>query len=827
MTLINASLLAGLALAAVPILLHLMMRAKPKQVEFPALRLLQTRQTSNSRRLRVRHLLLLILRALLIAVAVLVLVRPSLPAARYGLRWYEWIVLITVAGAAFALYKRQSMKAAAEEPAAHLLRDRRDRLRTFSAVGGVLAALLLVGLPWGYRVYGEVTAPRSPVSPDVPVAAVFAFDTSLSMTYKHEGKTRLEVASEMGLAHLSSLPAASLVSVATSEPDSEPLFQADLAGVRSRIEDLRPSPTPRSMNRIIRAAIDAHLFDREQRLQDTGISDQHIREVYVFSDMSQASWDQPDEAELGNLLAQHDWLRIYLIDVSVNNPNNTSLSGLTLDREATVGGQDVQVSATVSATPGAPATTTLEIFMLSGDGETMAGGSVRGAPRQQVEFTGSPPVKTFSVIGDSSQKFQRGFLRLANPDPMPFDDVRYFTFGVSPVPKVLLVADREVDSRFVRNALQPDLAERRGTVRYACKSVTGGEFARESLSKYDIICIHNWTRPPANAWLELKNYVVGGGALFISVGGSEQLSAGHWGTPDAESVLPGVPLVPVPFREQPGRQLNLTADSHPICKAFIDDSEAGTALSFALFDKCWTFDVSPDTRTLMSYNDRFLRPALLERKVGRGRVLLFSSSMDNNSPTSRMWNESFVSNNWAFLMFLDQSMQYLTGATEIKRNFGVGDPIEINVPAGKRFSQYLVERPRLRLTEGVFPFEEKSILLTDINEAGHYQLRSAEEDVTFYADFAANDIDDESDLTVVQDEALTEILGEERFSRVRDPEELDRAVNLGRIGIEVFPVLMGLLIILFCLEHLMANFFYDEDPVEAPDEISGRLATQR
>ena len=29
---------------------------------------------------------------------------------------------------------------------------------------------------------------------------------------------------------------------------------------------------------------------------------------------------------------------------------------------------------------------------------------------------------------------------------------------------------------------------------------------------------------------------------------------------------------------------------------------------------------------------------------------------------------------------------------------------------------------------------------------------------------------------------------------------------------EVFPVLMGLLIVLFCSEHLMANFFYDEEP---------------
>lgn len=821
MTLINASLLAGLALAAVPIVLHLMMRAKPKKIEFPALKLLQTRQTANSRRMRVRHLLLLLLRALLIITAVIVLARPSLPAAQYGLRWYEWLILLCVAAGAFGLYRWRSRQAEQQERAAHLLRERRDRLRSFAAVGGVLAAAVLVGLPWGYRVYGEVTAPRSPLSPDVPVAAVFAFDTSLSMTYKHEGSTRLEVASEMGKTHLSTLPGGSLVAVATSQPDSEPLFQADLAGVRSRIDDLQTTSTPATMNRIIRGAIDAQVEDRQQRIEETGTTDQFIREVYVFSDMSIAAWDETDESDLRNLLTSHDWLRVYLIDVSVDNPNNTSLSGLTLDREAIVGGQDVQISTTVTATPAAPTTATLEIFMVSDDGDAVAGGSVRGAPRQAVQFQGSPPVRTFSVIGDASQPFQRGYVRLAAPDPMPFDDTLYFTFGVTPVPRILLVGDGDLDTWFVKNALQPELAERRGTVWYNCKTITGGAFARETLARYDVICLHNWTRPDPDVWVELNNYVSNGGSLFISTGGAEQLSAAHWGTPDAEALLPGVPLVPVPFRQEPGRQLNLTADSHPVCKAFADDPEALTALSQALFDKCWTFDVAADSRVLMSYNDRFRRPALLERSVGAGRVLMFSSAMDNNGPTSRLWNEAFI-NNWVFLMFLDQTMQYLTGVSDIKRNFTVGDPIEIGVPAAERFSDFLLKRPGLRQTPGKFGFDEQSILLTDIDQAGHYELRSADEDVAFTLEFAANEIDGESELQVITDDELTAVLGEERFSRVKDPEQLDRAVNLGRIGIEVFPVLMGLLIILFCLEHLMANYFYDDEP--EPDSSSA-LAT--
>ena len=104
MSLINASLLFGLGLAALPVILHMIMRAKPKRIEFPALRLLKTRKISNSRRMQLRHLLLLILRTLLIAVLVLAIARPSLPAARYGLRWWEWMIMALTAAASIAAY---------------------------------------------------------------------------------------------------------------------------------------------------------------------------------------------------------------------------------------------------------------------------------------------------------------------------------------------------------------------------------------------------------------------------------------------------------------------------------------------------------------------------------------------------------------------------------------------------------------------------------------------------------------------------------------------------------------------------------------------------
>jgi Aerotolerance regulator N-terminal len=77
MTFLNVSLLAGSALIAVPIILHLIMRRKPTLFEFPALRFVQKKHDTNQRKLNLRHILLLLLRAGIIAFLAFALARPS------------------------------------------------------------------------------------------------------------------------------------------------------------------------------------------------------------------------------------------------------------------------------------------------------------------------------------------------------------------------------------------------------------------------------------------------------------------------------------------------------------------------------------------------------------------------------------------------------------------------------------------------------------------------------------------------------------------------------------------------------------------------------
>ena len=66
------------AAAAVPVILHLIMRQNPKHVIFPALRFVRQRNEANRRRLQLRHLILLALRALALVVLAFALARLTL-----------------------------------------------------------------------------------------------------------------------------------------------------------------------------------------------------------------------------------------------------------------------------------------------------------------------------------------------------------------------------------------------------------------------------------------------------------------------------------------------------------------------------------------------------------------------------------------------------------------------------------------------------------------------------------------------------------------------------------------------------------------------------
>jgi hypothetical protein len=103
MTFIHPLLLGGLLLAGIPILIHLVMRQKPKRLKFPAVRFLLQKQQSNRRRLQLRHILLLALRMLLIALICLALARPRVLNERLNLGTDQPVAAVMIFDTSFSM----------------------------------------------------------------------------------------------------------------------------------------------------------------------------------------------------------------------------------------------------------------------------------------------------------------------------------------------------------------------------------------------------------------------------------------------------------------------------------------------------------------------------------------------------------------------------------------------------------------------------------------------------------------------------------------------------------------------------------------------------
>ena len=84
MTFLNPFFLFGLLASAVPVLIHLLTRRRPKRVEFSSVEFLREVRLAEMRRFRLREWLLLLLRALAVAALALALARPAVRGAAGG-----------------------------------------------------------------------------------------------------------------------------------------------------------------------------------------------------------------------------------------------------------------------------------------------------------------------------------------------------------------------------------------------------------------------------------------------------------------------------------------------------------------------------------------------------------------------------------------------------------------------------------------------------------------------------------------------------------------------------------------------------------------------
>ncbi len=711
---LSPMLLAGTALVAVPIVLHLVMRRQARELVFPALRFVQQRRESNRRRMQLRHWLLLALRCALVAGIAVALARPTLKGS--GLRGKE----------------------------------------------------------------------------GAPLAAAVVVDTSLRMQYVHQNHTRLEEAAETAAELVSRFPEDATVAVCDLGRAASG-FAPDLSAAASRLRNLRATAAARPLAAVVVEAINL-VAEHEERRQ----------EVFVFTDLAQAAWPEDAVEAIDAALEAAPDVRMYVFDVGVATPQNSSLGPLAVQRSVLRPGEPLHIEAVVAGKPGGKAPL-VELYLTNEDG--------RSEKRREslVELDAEGQGRTSFDVVDLPLGTHQGSVQLVAADPLTADNVRYFTVEVRPPARVLLLAPRPQDARFVSEALAPSLGEQ--STRFECEALGFDQAADARLDDYHAVLLLDPGNLPPELWTRLGDYVASGGGVGIFLGHNAVGEVASFNAEAPQRLLPGELL----RNSRDETYLRPQRLDHPAL-AGLRNYEEELPWPVCKVFRYWQFhQLAGDAYVVAALANG--EPAILERSAGRGRVITVATPFsDPLNPEGREpWNV-LPAEPWPFVALCDQLVGYLAQDADERLDYLAGETARVRLAARQQVSSYVLRSPDGQASSRVAAGgNELAVSVTD--ELGNYRMTAGGQSERLDRGFSVNAAPELSDLSRVDGAALIDALPKDRVQLAKSQDEAEAYVNVGRSGRELYSWAIALVAIVWGAEHLLANRFYRSAPAKA--ELTG------
>ncbi len=808
MSFLHPALIAGLALAALPVILHFLMKQKPKRFLFPALKLIKKQQRQNTRRFRLRHFWLLFLRVAALALIVLCLARPSLPPASYAFSRWEWGTLAIVVGGGLATYFGLLKRWQTQGVARPQFLERRTSARVWTTVGVLALLALAVGWPYQQRVFGEIKDPRPMAELDLPVAAIWLFDTSQSMSYTQEGKTRLDAARAVALNHLGDLPSGSRLAVADSTADNPIIFQSTLSTAQTRVEALEPKSVSLSLNDRLRAALQAQLDDRTRTLTEGGASaeetsrDRFIRRVYIFTDLARSAWSAGVSQALRNDLEKLKEIDVYLIDVGELQSQNVSVTQVGLSRQRISSGGSLDVQATIGSV-GVTEEVTVKLQLVDAKGVLSPRGDLR------VKLDGEPVKIEFPRLKGLTGPVVHGQVQIDRGDPLAIDNVRYFTAVAGPPTRVLIVTPEGLRASQIRFALAPFL-EGDGEVNvFAPEVITPHRLTEDLIRKAEIIWLQDLPELSDPLWAAIAKHVEQGHGLIVTLG-SDGIKPVAYNRTAAQVCLPASLDVWKPKAEY---HLQFKNRVHPLLAEYREQEQNWAVLESDIrIARFWKVVPAGGATVVVHYDDKESSPAVLERPFGKGRVLMFTSGTHLPENPSLRWNNfpTPLVGSWMWIAFVQQLADYGSGGGVELYNHQAGEEVVVSIPPSPAERQIWLQEPGLLKSPKTIAPDATSLIANRSDTVGHYTIQEGIDQLRPVTGFCTNLAPSECDLTRATKEQLDELLGAERYQLARSIDELKANIRSSDLGQEVFPILLVVLIVVFSGEHLVANRFYEE-----------------
>lgn len=376
----------------------------------------------------------------------------------------------------------------------------------------------------------------------------------------------------------------------------------------------------------------------DDQLSRSGFSD---RTVYLISDFQETGWDR--QASRWKL---SPGIRLKSFDLWDDRDANVAVTDIDIPGELTKSNRSMDIA-----------------VRLKNFGLTPFQGRV------QLTINGRPAgTKTVSLPSQSGQvvSFRHTFDRDHNAgmvtfgdDPLPVDNTLYFTLDMPPPLRVLIVEERATtqgDRTSAAYYLDQALGLRTDPP-MTVEVTTADRLRGMALGSYQTVILADLTTLDRSAQTRLNAYVRAGGGLLVGLG--TRVSPNVFNTAFG-SLLPGrlTDVRPEQYNRDAFRSISEVDYPHPVFQPFAGPhhGDFGTARFFQ------TGRAEPDSTAAVLAKFENADPALIEKTLGQGRILLFLSTFNS------AWNDLPVRG--VYLPFLYQMVDYLSGqlAGHDKRN---------------------------------------------------------------------------------------------------------------------------------------------------------------
>lgn len=494
------------------------------------------------------------------------------------------------------------------------------------------------------------------------------------------------------------------------------------------------------------------------------------RELYVLTDGRAANLPA---------LAEITGVRGYVVRYTKPLPNNLTLTGATLGNQIFERGKSFEVTAIV-ANNGANDVQSQLLHLYLND--------KRVAQQSVAVPAGALRSVTFRAVPDTTG-FIAGRVALEDDD-LPADNTQYFTFYIPPHRRLLAVGERPADLVYVRAALQFRAANNHAATQ-SWQEITTKELAAERLQDYDGILLANVSRFPEGTAERLINFMAGGGGVIIMLGG--EVDVRHYN----EALLSRIHLGA--FGETMGSlsssdnfmQIGRIDFSHPIFDGVFESGDDKPRLDSPHFRFAVQLRLLGGATSIIDYSNNY--PFLVEHRVGNGRLLLFTSSVEE------AWSDFSFKGIFAPLLYRsvvyvaqsrDNLLETATVGSELTNILRMpAEELTVELPTGEELKtpvQVLGQNYQVRVTETAEP--------------GFYQLRDRGQALHIWAvNFNAVELS----TPPIAEETLAAAAGLSSLAELSTEGDVRAQIEAARYGSELWQAFLIAALIAMVIEMLL------------------------